>query len=77
MNKALSKYFTKVGANIRKRRMSKSLTLKWLADKSGLSIETVADMEDGLMAASNKCVSKVAHALGCHANDLYPPREDQ
>ena len=27
--------------------------------------------------ALSKYFTKVAHALGCHANDLYPPREDQ
>ena len=52
-----------LGSHIRKIRKSKGLTLKDLAEKSGLSIPYLSDIERGAVNPSLKTLQSIAKAL--------------
>lgn len=54
---------TAVGARIRERRMERGLTLKQLANRTGLSVSLISQIELGKSAASVSTLHKLATAL--------------
>jgi DNA-binding NtrC family response regulator len=54
-----------VGRRIRERRHSRPLTLKQLANRTGLSVSLISQIELGKSAASMSTLHKLATALGC------------
>jgi DNA-binding NtrC family response regulator len=55
---------TEVGKRIRERRHSRPLTLKQLANRTGLSVSLISQIELGKSAASMSTLHKLAAALG-------------
>ncbi len=55
---------TSVGKRIRERRHSRPLTLKQLANRTGLSVSLISQIELGKSAASMSTLHKLAAALG-------------
>ena len=53
-----------VGKRIRERRHSRPLTLKQLANRTGLSVSLISQIELGKSAASMSTLHKLAAALG-------------
>lgn len=60
-----------VGARIRQYRVSQSLTLKEVADRTGVSVSMLSMLERGLATASVGTLVSVASALGVHMYDLF------
>ena len=55
---------SEVGRRIRERRHERSLTLKQLANRTGLSVSLISQIELGKSAASLSTLHKLASALG-------------
>lgn len=60
-----------VGARIRQYRSNQGLTLKEVADRTGVSVSMLSMLERGLATASVGTLVSVASALGVHMYDLF------
>ncbi len=60
-----------VGQRIRERRSSESLTLKQVANRTGLSVSLISQIELGKSAASVSTLRKLAAALGVTLSYLF------
>lgn len=67
-----------VGARIRALRSSQGLTLKHVAERTGVSVSMLSMLERGVTTASIGTLVSVASALGIHMSDLFdrPDPED-
>lgn len=62
-----------IGRNIRKLRKSKSLTLKQLNRRTGLSVSLLSQIERAESSASVSSLYKIAAALECRLTELFGP----
>lgn len=60
-----------VGARIRALRSSQGLTLKHVAERTGVSVSMLSMLERGITTASIGTLVSVASALGVHMADLF------
>lgn len=60
-----------IGQNIRDVRKSKSLTLKQMARRTGLSVSLLSQIERAESSASVSSLFKIARALDCRLTDLF------
>jgi transcriptional regulator with XRE-family HTH domain len=61
------------GKALRAQRLDKQLTLRELADASGVALSTISDLEHGrIEAPSYQTVVLLAGALGMDPADLWP-----
>ncbi len=60
-----------VGARLREKRTAAGLTLKQLANRTGLSVSLISQIELGKSAASVSTLRKLAAALGVSMSDLF------
>ncbi len=65
----------KLGAKIRRMRNAEQLTLADLADKTGLSISFLSQVERGHNDPSINSLRKIAKALGCPLTTFFEERE--
>lgn len=65
-----------MGARVRLLRKQQNLTLKSLADRTGVSVSMLSMVERGLASASVGTLVSVSTALGVHMADLFGPGED-
>ncbi len=65
-----------MGARVRLLRKQQNLTLKSLADRTGVSVSMLSMVERGLASASVGTLVAVSAALGVHMSDLFGPGED-
>lgn len=65
-----------MGARVRVLRKQQNLTLKTLADRTGVSVSMLSMVERGLASASVGTLVSVSTALGVHMSDLFGPGED-
>ena len=63
------------GENLRKTRKNKGITVRQLADDSGVSEATVKNTESGKSVPGADIVSYLAKALGCSVSVLYGEQE--
>src|SRR5262245_2187878 len=61
----------RVGARIRALRSRQGLTLKDVADRTGVSVSMLSMLERGVATASVGTLVSVAYALGTHMHDLF------
>lgn len=66
-----------LGANIRRQRKRRALTLKQLAERTGLSVSFLSEMERGLAQPSMASLRKVAQALGTSLLTFEEPYRPQ
>lgn len=59
-----------VGANIRRFRLMQGLTLKELAERSGVSIATISKIENGKIAGGFETVYRIARGLGILVTEI-------
>lgn len=59
-----------IGANIRRFRSAESLTLKELAERSGVSIATISKIETGKISGGFETVYKIARGLGILVTEI-------
>lgn len=64
-SKALS-----IGVNIRRYRMAEGLTLKQLAERSGVSIATISKIETGKISGGFETIYKIARGLAVLVTDI-------
>lgn len=74
-NRAESQELICLGSRIRERRLSAGLSQEALAEKAGISPNTVSRIEGGLTEMYVKTFRKLAHALGADAGDLLCKKE--
>ncbi|MCG3172358.1 MAG: Regulator of RpoS [Myxococcota bacterium] len=60
-----------IGAHLRKRRLQRGMTLKQLADRTGLSVSLISMIERAESSASIASLAKIAHALEYPLSDLF------
>ncbi|GLY14520.1 XRE family transcriptional regulator [Kineosporia sp. NBRC 101677] len=65
-----------MGARVRLLRKQQNLTLKSLADRTGVSVSMLSMVERGLASASVGTLVSVSAALGVHMSDLFGPGEE-
>ncbi|MBT0770676.1 cupin domain-containing protein [Kineosporia sp. J2-2] len=65
-----------MGARVRMLRKQQNLTLKSLADRTGVSVSMLSMVERGLASASVGTLVSVSTALGVHMSDLFGPGEE-
>lgn len=66
--------FQFLGAKIRTARRKNKLTQQKLADKTGLAIKTVQDMEKGRKNVTYDTLSRLIECLGISADTLFPTK---
>lgn len=69
-NRAVSQELIELGSRIKERRREAGLSQEALAEKAGISPNTVSRIEGGLMAMSVETFQKLVQALGLDANEL-------
>ena len=74
-NRVESQELIRLGSRIRERRLSAGLSQEALAEKAGISPNTVSRIEGGLTEMYVKTFRKLAHALGADAGDLLCKKE--
>ena len=63
-----------IGSRIKEVRKAKGITQKQLAKEIGYSSQqSIAHLENSDKAPRYEVVEKIAHALGVHTSELYPP----
>ena len=62
-----------VGAHIRHLRQARSLSIKALAEESGLSIALISQIERGISSASVRVLAKLADGLDIAISDMFEP----
>ena len=65
-----------MGARVRLLRKQQNLTLKSLADRTGVSVSMLSMVERGLASASVGTLVSVSAALGVHMSDLFGPGDE-
>ncbi|GAA3630432.1 cupin domain-containing protein [Kineosporia mesophila] len=65
-----------MGARVRLLRKQQNLTLKSLADRTGVSVSMLSMVERGLASASVGTLVSVSTALGVHMSDLFGPGDE-
>lgn len=63
-----------IGEKIKELRKEKKMTLKDLADKSGLSTVSLTHYETGKITPNLLSIKKLSEALGCDFDTLYELR---
>ena len=58
-----------IGVNIRRYRMAEGLTLKQLAERSGVSIATISKIENGKISGGFETIYKIARGLAVRATE--------
>lgn len=67
-----------VGWNIKRHRKSRSLTQEQLAEKVGVSVDTIKRYESGTYEGMQLVmVCNIAEALGCSPHSLLPPPQNR
>ena len=61
----------KFGKNLRKLRKEKDITQEALADKTGLSIESISNIERGIFGPKFDTLEKIAKALKVKVKELF------
>lgn len=69
-NRAVSQELIDLGSRIKKHRQEAGMSQETLAEKAGISPNTVSRIEGGLMAMSVKTFQKLVQVLGLDANEL-------
>ena len=69
-NRAVSQELIKLGNRIRSRRLEAHLSQEVLAEKVGISVNTVSRIEGGQTAMSIEIFTKIVQILGVDANVL-------
>lgn len=69
-NRAVSQELIELGNRIRSRRLEAHLSQEVLAEKAGISVNTVSRIEGGQTAMSIEIFRKVVQILGMNANVL-------
>ena len=69
-NRVMSRELMELGERVRSRRESAHLSQETLAEKAGISPNTVCRIEGGQMAMSIRTFVKLVKALGVDANQL-------
>ncbi len=64
-------FIMEIGKTIRRLRKEKRLTLRGLADKSGIALATLSRVETGRMTGTVKSHNAIARALDVTLSDLY------
>lgn len=62
-----------IGQNIRKTRKARSLTLKQMSRRTGLSVSLMSQIERAESCASVSSLFKMARALDCRVTDFFGP----
>lgn len=62
--------------NLKKRRCTRNLTMKQVADAAGISESMYCLVENGRRTPSLKVLKKLARALGCTVDELIGGDED-
>ncbi|RVT86524.1 cupin domain-containing protein [Rhodobacteraceae bacterium CCMM004] len=65
-----------VGAHIRHLRQARSLSIKDMAEKSGLSIALISQIERGISSASVRVLAKLADGLDVAISDMFEHGKD-
>jgi len=66
-----------VGAHIRHLRQARSLSIKELAERSGLSTALISQVERGISSASVRVLAKLADGLDVAISDMFEEGGDQ
>lgn len=61
-----------IGANVRKARESKGLTLEALAVRSDIQATAISRLESGKQSPTIRTLHRIATALECAVSDLIP-----
>ncbi len=64
-----------IGRTIRRFRRAEGLTLKQLAERSGVSIATISKIENGKISGGFETVYKIARGLGVLVTEIVPPSD--
>ncbi len=64
-----------IGRTIRRFRRAEGLTLKQLAERSGVSIATISKIENGKISGGFETVYKIARGLGVLVTEIVPPED--
>ncbi|MEM7226115.1 MAG: XRE family transcriptional regulator [Pseudomonadota bacterium] len=64
-----------IGANIRRYRCAEGLTLKALAERSGVSIATISKIETGKISGGFETIYKIARGLGVLVTEIIIDQE--
>ena len=59
-----------IGVNIRRYRLAEDLTLKELAERSGVSIATISKIENGKISGGFETIYKIARGLGVLVTEI-------
>ena len=70
---ALQPRASEIGRTIRRFRRAEGLTLKQLAERSGVSIATISKIENGKISGGFETVYKIARGLGVLVTEIVPP----
>lgn len=65
-----------IGQNIKTLRKNKKITLTHLSDKTGLSISTLSDIENGKSSPKTSTLNKIANGLGVQLLDIIGPESN-
>jgi len=65
-----------VGANIRRFRIESRMTLKGLAERSGVSIATISKIENGKNSGGFETIYKIARGLGVLVTEIIQSERD-
>jgi transcriptional regulator with XRE-family HTH domain len=68
---AVSDLSSRVGAHIRQQRQVRKLRLQDVADRTGLSVPYLSDVERGQQNASLKALERIAEGLGLRVHVLF------
>ncbi len=69
-NRAVSQGLIDLGSRIKERRREAGMSQETLAEKAGISPNTVSRIEGGLMAMSVETFQKLVQVLGLDANEM-------
>jgi transcriptional regulator with XRE-family HTH domain len=67
----MSDLSSRVGAHIRQHRQLRKLRLQDVADRTGLSVPYLSDVERGRQNASLKALERIAEGLGLRVHVLF------
>jgi transcriptional regulator with XRE-family HTH domain len=73
----MSKADYEVGSHIRHLRQARSLSIKALSERSGLSIALISQVERGISSASVRVLAKLADGLSVAISDMFEQGLDQ
>ena len=60
-----------IGRQVKRRRIEKGLTLRGLAEKTGVSASTILRCEEGTYQTQERLIKRIAEVLGCELDELY------